>query len=361
MKFHWLFCACLVLLSPDHSAAQAPMGTPPAGSSPAQAAAPAAPLSPAQQIAPVIQEAIRVNSERLQGVEMTLSRTLENAGVTKEETIVEPLPDGGKLVTKIAPVQSLAERVVVLENQIRVDQGGTSSVPSVTYWFDGVRWTEANTAVRRVAKMHPDQIGGRSLDPRESTGLDYRTSLSKLLAQSALKEARVSTEGSITRIETDSTPGGLKLVLDFDSNFGMLPTRSQLFHLNGALARSVTIAYTWIADRNAWALASIADRVYDEGADGLAEPSNWKQQVTTAVTCTLLDRETAQSLLQPTVPEGFRVVDFTDPAFRARNAPQLTPPAAAGLSLRTFLLAHVALFAVLAAVIVWRRRRTSPV
>ena len=161
---------------------------------------------------------------------------------------------------------------------------------------------------------------------------------------------------------TGTNPGGQKLVVEFDSNFGLLPTRSRLFHLNGALAREAVMTYSKIVDRDAWALQGITEKVYDESVDGLEKPEQWKQQLITSVTCNVLSRETAEALLSPQVPEGFREIDYTDESTMRRKAPApATRVVHADFSLKWFILAHVFVFAAVAAMYVWRRRRTSPV
>ena len=356
MKVYWLLCTCLVLQLPPHVAGAEPV----ASATPEVAPpAPAQSLNAAQQIAPAIQNSIRSNSEKLQGVELTVTRTFEERSETGPK--VEKLPDGGTATVNPAAVGSIVERVVLDDDLIRVDLGGTGNTPTVTYWFDGVRWTEANSAARQVAKRHPHQMGGRTLDPREAVGIDHRTSLAAVLAEPALKDATVSTRDSVTSIATKTVPGGQKLVIDFDSKVGMLPTRSQLFHQNGAVARDVRIDYAWIETRKAWALATITDLVFDETVDALATPDKWIQRITSSVTCQLLEPEAAQRLLSPVVPDDYQLIDFTNAALRPSKAPKLAPAPEAGFPIKWFFLAHVFLFSIVAAVIVWRRRRTSPV
>jgi len=355
MTVYCLLCTCMMLHLPANATGAEPVASNQANV-PSSVDGP--PLNAAQQIAPVIQSSIRSNSEQLQGVELTVTRTFEDRSET--EATVEKLPDGGSATVTPPAKASIVERVVVLEDRLRVDHGGNGTSPVTTYWFDGVRWTESNSAARRVAKRHPHQMGGRTLDPREAVGIDHRTSLAQVLARPALKDATLSTRDSVTSITT-TAPGDQKLVVEFDSKYGMLPTRSQLFHENGAVARDVRIDYAWIADRKAWALAAIVDLVFAENVDGLATPDQWMQRITTSVTCNLLEPEAAQKLLSPVIPAGYQVIDFTDAASRPRKAPQLAAAAEAGFPVKWFVLAHVVLFAIVAAVIVWRRRRTSPV
>jgi hypothetical protein len=205
-------------------------------------------------------------------------------------------------------------------------------------------------------------MGGRTLDPREAAGIDPRTSLANILSPSALKEATVSTDGSVSTITTATIPGGQKLVVDFDANYSLLPTRSRLFHLNGALAREAVISYVRIPGRDAFAIQGITERVYDESVDGIATPEKWKQQLVTSVTCEVLDREAADALLKPEVPAGYRVIDYTDESTMQRKAPTPGPRVTnSDFPLKWFLLAHILMFAVVAAVFFWRRHRTSPV
>ncbi|WP_145034367.1 hypothetical protein [Caulifigura coniformis] len=320
-------------------------------------------LNEAQQFAPAILGSIRTNSERLQAVELALTRTFQDAGVTKETTVEEPLPNGGMIVVTKKPMATYVERVVIFEDRLRIDQGGTAGAPpAITYWGDGARWTESNVSARRIAKMHAHQLGGRTLDPRESAGLDLRTSLANMLAQAALKNATITTNGSVSTISTATNPGGQKLIVDFDSNFSMLPTRSQLFHLNGALVRDLRMTYSRIAERDAWAIQSITERIYDENVDGLATPDKWKQQLVTTAVCTVLDRDAADKLLSPTVPEGYRVIDYTDEATMRRKSPPMSMVAATtGSPWKWFLAAHVVVIAAAVAIYYLRRRRTSPV
>jgi hypothetical protein len=346
MQVIWFVCTTL-LLQTAHA--------------PAASSAPLAQPNAAQQVAPAIQSSIQTNSQRLEGAELSLTRTMIDSSVKEETVIEEPLPNGGKVITRKVPQRTAFERVVVMEDRLRVDQGGAAQ-PAVTYWFDGVRWTESNKATRRVSKMHQNQIGGRTLDPREVAGLDYRTSLASILSQPALKEATVESIDSSTRITTSTGPEGQKLVVDFDSQRAMLPTRSQLFHPNGALARSVAITYAWIESRSAWALESITERIYEENVDGLATPDQWKQQMITLATCTLLDRDATEKLLAPVAPDGFQVVDYTDPATLQQRRPPRKPAvmATAESPLKWFIVAHLVVAAV-AAVLYWRRRLASAV
>jgi hypothetical protein len=339
MQVFWFLCTTLLVQAAD--------------------APPAESLNAAQQVAPVIQSSIRTNSERLQGAEFSLTKTLLNSDVKEETTVEEPLPNGGKVITTKIPQHTFAERVVILEDRVRLDHGGVEATPVVTYWFDGVRWTESDSSARRVSKMHQNQIGGRVLDPRESAGLDYRTSLVAILSQPALKEATLESVDSVTRITTVANTAEQKLIVDFDSRFAMLPTRSQLFHLNGSIARDVAITYAWMEPRSAWAIEGIIERIYDESVDGLATPEKWKQQLITMATCTLLEREAAEKLLAPVTPAGYRVVDYTDPATLQRKAPRRSVALATAESpLKWFIVAHVVL-AALAAGYYWRRRSAS--
>jgi hypothetical protein len=356
MTVTWLICTTLLFQAPDAPAASS------TGSDAAVAAASASTeLNAAQRIAPAIQSSIRTNHERLEGAELSLSRTFLNAGVQKEEKVETPLPNGGKVVTFKSPEHKFAERAVVLEDRVRLDQGGGGAAPAITYWFDGIRWTESNTSTRRVSKLHQNQLGGRTLDPREAAGLDYRTSLATILSQPSLKNATVDSVDTVTRISTVANAGGQKLVVDFDSKYSMLPTRSQLFHLNGKLARDVAITYAWMEPRSAWALATIKELVYDESVDGLSTPEKWKQQLITMATCTLLDRQAAEKLLTPVQPAGYEVVDYTDPAtLQQRRQRPAVSVVKAESPLKWFIVAHVVLAAV-AAVYFWRRRFASAV
>ena len=320
------------------------------------------PLNSAQQVAPAIQTSIRTNSERLEGAELSLTRTLINSDVKEETRIEEPLPNGGRIVTTKRPQQTSKERVVLKDDRLRVDLGGVGSEPSITEWFDGVRWTESNTRSRRVSKRYPNQIGSRVLDPREAAGLDYRTSLATILSQPALKDATLETVGTLTRIATTTGEGGQKLVVDFDAKHAMLPTHSQLFHPNGTIARDAAITYAWMEPRSAWAIKAITERIYEDTVDGLATPDRWKQQLITMATCTLLDPATTEKLLAPVVTEGYQVIDYTDPATLEQRLPPRKPTllATAESPLKWLILAHV-VFAAGAAVYVWRRRSASAV
>jgi hypothetical protein len=357
MQISWLLCTTLLLQAADAPAASSP-GSP---STEVAASTSAESLNAAQQIAPAILSSIRTNSERLQGAEFALTRTLIDSRVKQEETVEESLPNGGRIVTTRAPQLTFAERVVVLEDRLRVDQGGNGTTPPITYWFDGVRWTEANPAARRISKMHQNQIGGRVLDPREAAGLDHRTSLASILSQPALKNATLESVDSVKRIATTTTSGGQKLIVDFDSRYAMLPTRSQLFHENGALARDVEIKYAWMEPRTAWALEGVTERIYEEQANGVENPGSWKQQLITAATCTLLDQASAEKLLAPIEPAGYQVVDYTDPSTLQRKVSRKPVPVVNAESpLKWFIVAHVVL-AALAAAYFWRRRFASTV
>jgi len=360
MKLLWLIYAGLI--APTYSEPGATSSPPAVAAASAEGIA-ADGLNDAQRFAPAILGSIRTNSERLQAVELALTRTFQDAGVTKETTLEEPLPNGGMIITTKKPMATYVERVVMFEDRLRIDQGGTAgSTPAITYWGDGARWTESNVSARRVAKMHAHQLGGRTMDPRESAGLDLRSSLANLLAQAALKNATISTKDSVSTISTATNPGGQKLIMDFDSNFSMLPTRSQLFHPNGALVRDLRMTYSRIAERDAWAIQSITERIYDENVDGYATPEKWKQQLVTTAVCTVLDRDAADKLLSPTVPEGYRVIDYTDEATMRRKSPPVTMSVASTESpWKWFIAGHVVVIAAAAAIYYLRRRRTSPV
>src|SRR5690606_35444246 len=138
--------------------------------------------------------------------------------------------------------------------------------------------------------------------------------------------------------------------------------RSQLFHLNGAIARDAVITYAKVKDRDAYAIQSISERIYDESVDGLSTPEQWKQQLVTAVTCNVLTRDAAEQLLQPVIPAGYQVFDYTDVStMQRKSSPPVALQTAAEFPLKWFILAHVIAIAAAAAVIFWRRRHASPV
>jgi hypothetical protein len=314
-------------------------------------------LNEAQRNARVILAGIRANSERQEGLELTLSHVLKDRRAQEAATTTTRLPGGGEIVVTHVPSSESVERAVTLDDRLRLDRGGNGTTPLVTYVYDGQRWLEADSTLRRVAKRWPHQMGGVQLDPREAAGVDLRTTLAEVLAESRLQDAKMSREGTLIRIET-ATTAGQPITLDFDPEKSFLPVRSLLFHVNGKIVRDAQLSYAFVSARGAWVLEGISTRVYDDSVDGLADPDAWKQQIRTTVQHRILDRSTAEAELASAIPTDYRVIDFTDESTMTRPR-EKQAAVASDWQIRWFIAGHVALLAVLAVAYWWRRRAAS--
>jgi hypothetical protein len=322
-------------------------------------AAKATELNEAQMLGTAILAAVRANNERLQGLELSVVKDFRDKSVTEATKVHEPLPNGGAIVTTRLPSAHIQERAVVLEDRVRFETGGTGEFPSVTYWFDGIRWTRVDGNGGRVTKMRTDQLGGRIYDPREVVGVDPRTSLAKLLAPSALEHATVETMGTISIIHTQAA--GAPLDMSFDSAVGLLPTSSKWFHRKGGLVREAVMNYDFVSERGGWVIREMVTHYFDLSADASQTPADWKQETRTVVTCRPLDLAAAEKELFAQIPGGNPAFDFTDGAASRRkpSAAISRPMTRSESTLKWFLGTHVVLIAAGAAVYVWRRTRRA--
>ncbi len=317
-------------------------------------------LNPAQKLAAAVLASVRANNERLQGVELTVTKDFQDRSVQKETVVRESLPNGGEIVSTRRPAARIVERAVVLDDRVRFETSGSGKFPKVTYWFDGLRWTRSDGNGQKVSRMRTDQLGGKVVDPREVVGVDPRASLANVLSPRAVENATVETEGTISTI-TAETAGG-RLAMGFDSAVALLPTKTRQFHPDGGLIREIVVEYVRVPERDAWVIQQTIEHIFDLSASMSQAPTEWKQEMRTSIAHKTLDRAVAERELAVQIPEGAPVFDFTDDSAMARKP---RPPVAERLSaespLKWFIVAHVVLITAAGGFYLLRRLRSRTV